>query len=41
MATAAVADVERTRIAAIDLVRGIALAGMVVYHFSYDLAATG
>ncbi len=40
MATAAVADVERgPRIAAIDLVRGVALAGMVVYHFSYDLAA--
>jgi uncharacterized membrane protein len=40
VATAAVADVERgSRIAAIDLVRGIALAGMVVYHFSYDLAA--
>ncbi len=40
MAIAAVADAERgPRIAAIDLVRGIALAGMVVYHFSYDLAA--
>ena len=40
MATAAVTDAERgPRIAAIDLVRGVALAGMVVYHFSYDLAA--
>jgi len=40
VATAAVADAERgPRIAAIDLIRGVALAGMVVYHFSYDLAA--
>ncbi len=40
MANAAVADADRApRIAALDLIRGVALAGMVVYHFSYDLAA--